>query len=212
MTEYMTEEEQIALLKKWIKEYSTVILVGLTLSAVTITGWRWWNARQQRILSEASSAYDEMLAARAQDDKTTTSVKAEKLFSDYDNTVYAQMAAMMMARDAVEDANYVEAEKKLQWIIDHSKFASFRQIARIRMARVLLNEDKAQESLNLLSTVDDKTFSGVIDEVKGDAYVALKNNPEARKAYAAAISETPDADISRPVLRMKYDNLATFSA
>lgn len=189
-----------------------VILIGLTVSAITITGWRWWHARQQRILSHASSVYDEMLAARAQDDKTTTAVQSEKLFSHYDSTVYAQMAAFMLARDAVEEANYAEAEKNLQWVLDNSDIKSFKQIARIRLARVMLNEDKAQETLDLLKTVDDKTFSGVIDEVKGDAFVALKKKADARKAYASALKEVPNADVNRPVLRMKYDNLATFSA
>jgi predicted negative regulator of RcsB-dependent stress response len=212
LSDYLTEEEQIALLKSWIKQYSMVILIGLTLSAVTITGWRWWQNRQRRILSHASAVYDEMLAARAQDKEIETAVQSEKLFSHYNHTVYATMAAFMAARDAVENADYKEAEKQLRWVMDNSKVAAFRQIARIRLARILANDERASESLTILNKVEDKSFAGLIDEVEGDALVALKKDKEAREKYKLALSEIPNAEITRPLLKMKYDNLATFNS
>lgn len=211
MTEYMTEEEQLALLKQWIKEYSKVIITGLLLSAVAVFGWRWWHARQQRIMSEASTLYDEMLAARTQDNTTIADVNSEKLVSQYSNTAYAQIAALMQARNAVKNADYDSAEKQLRWVLNNSKSASFRQIARLRLARILINQDKAKESLALLDKVEDKTFSGMIDEIKGDAWLALNDKEQAREAYQQALVDLPNAETTRPVLQMKLDNLATLA-
>lgn len=212
MTEYLTEQEQIELLKQWIKQYSLVILTGLLISLVTITGWRYWQARQLRIMHHASSAYDEMLTARAQNDSAALQVQSEKLFDHYSGTTYAQMAAFMLARDAVNQKKYNEAEKHLKWVIDHSSVASFRQIARTRLARIFINENRADDALAILDKVDDKSFNGLTDEIRGDAWLAKNDPAKARAAYKLALDELPNAEIIRPLLQMKFDNLAPGAA
>lgn len=212
MTEYLTEQEQIELLKQWIKQYGLVILAGLVISLITITGWRYWQSRQIRILHHASAVYDEMLTARAQSDAQATHTQADKLFTHYTSTTYAQMAALMLARDAVYQKNYKEAEKQLQWVIDHSKYTSFRQIARIRLARIYINDERAQMGYDLLETVDDTSFNGLTNEVRGDALLAMKQPNKAREAYAKALEDLPNAEVIRPLLQMKYDNLAPSAA
>lgn len=212
MTEYLTEQEQIELLKQWIKQYSLVILAGLLISLAGITGWRAWQARQQSIMNHASSVYDEMLTARAQNNTSTTQIQSQKLFSHYTSTVYAQMAALMLARDAVNLKNYTEAEKQLNWVLDHAGTASFKQIARIRLARIYINENKAQEGINILNKVDDTSFNGLTDEVRGDGWLAMKDPVKAREAYKHALEELPNAEVIRPLLQMKFDNLAPSAA
>ena len=212
MTEYLTEQEQIELLKQWIKQYSLVILAGLAISLIAITGWRYWQARQERILYHASSVYDEMLTARVQSDAEAVKVQSSKLFSHYTGTAYAQMAAFMLARDAINQKNYTVAEKQLNWVIKNSKTSPLRQVARIRLARVYINEKKADESLAVLKTVDDKSFIGLIDEIRGDAELAKNNNTKAREAYQLALNEIPNAEVTRPILQMKFDNLAPSAA
>jgi predicted negative regulator of RcsB-dependent stress response len=73
----------------------------------------------------------------------------------------------------------------------------------------LIAENKANDSLTLLTQVDDKSFSGLIDEVRGDAYLATNDKTKARAAYQLALSELPNAEVVRPLLQMKYDNLTT---
>lgn len=209
MTEYLTEQEQVELLKNWIKQYSLVILAGVLLAIAAITGWRFWQERTAKEYAHASAIYDEMLTTRSQNDKDATQVQATKLFSHYQNTTYSQMAALMLARSATLQNNNQEAQKQLQWVIDHSDINSIRQIARLRLARLLIATSQADEALSVLGTVEDKTFSGLIEEVKGDAYLAKKDKPKAREAYKLALEQLPNADVIRPLLRMKFDNLAT---
>lgn len=209
MTEYITEQEQIEILKNWIKQYSLVILAGVLIATAAISGWRYWQQRQYKILSHASAVYDEMLTMRAQNDSSATLVQAKKLFEHYPQTTYGQMAAFMLARTAVINKDYPEAEKQLNWVIDHSNIHSMRQIARIRLARIMIAQQKPQDALNELKRVEDKNFAGLIDEVKGDAYLAMKDTNNARLSYQQALDELPNAEVIRPVLRMKYDNLTT---
>lgn len=210
MTEYLTEQEQIEIIKNWVKQYSLVILTGIIVAFVVISGWRYWQQRQANILSHASSVYDEMLTMRAQNDAGATLAQAQKLFSHYPQTTYGQMAALMLARAAVNNKDYSQAEKNLRWVLENSHIAPLRQIARIRLARMMIAEQKPEQSIKLLDEkIDDKNFNGLTDEVKGDAYLAMKNIPMARQSYQQALTELPNAEVVRPILQMKYDNLAT---
>ena len=209
MTDYLTEQEQIELLKNWIKQYSLVILAGVTIAVIAITGWRYWEQRQQKILSHASNVYDELLINRAQNNTAATAKQAEKILTHYPQTAYGQMAALALAREAVLKKDYSAAEQQLTWVIEHSKIPSMQQIARIRLARIKLVQHKAADALSLLGTVDDKSFAGLIDEVKGDAYALQNKLVAARDAYSQALAEIPNAEVVRPLLQMKYDNLAT---
>lgn len=208
MTEYLTEQEQVELLKNWIKQYSLVIIAGVLLAVAVISGWRYWQQRQQNILSHASTIYDEMLSVRAQNDTTATKVQADKIVEHYPNTTYGQMADLMMARTAVIKQDFPEAEKQLHSVMDHSKVHSIRQIARIRLARIQIAAGKPETALDTLKKMEDKSFAGLIDEVRGDAFLALNDPKNARQAYQQALDELPNAEVIRPVLRMKYDNLA----
>ncbi len=208
-TEYMTEQEQIELLKSWVKQYSIVILAGVLAAAIAIFGWRTWQDRQYRILSHASAIYDEMLTARAQNNAEATVVQSQKLFDHYPKTTYAQLAALMLARDAAYKKDYAKAITEVNWVIQHSDISSMRQIARLRLARIQLAQQQPAESIKTLDTVEDKSFNGLINEERGDAYYALKENKKAREAYQQALNDLPNADVIRPLLQMKFDNLAT---
>lgn len=208
MTEYLTEQEQIQQLKNWIKQYGLTVLGGILLAVVLSSGWRYWQNYRNKILSEASMVYDQMLALRAQNSSDNASTEAEKLLTQYPKTPYAQMAALLLAREAILKKNYVEASAKLNWVINHSKDPSLREIARIRLARMLIGEKKPADALDILKKMDDKNFIALVNEIRGDAYIAQNDANAARDAYHLALSEIPNAETARPLLQMKYNNLA----
>lgn len=209
MTEYLTEQEQIQQLKTWLKQYGPTIVLGIVLALIMTTSWRYWQNYQNKVLMHASSIYDEMLSSRAQNNEDGAIVQAKKLLAHYRRTPYADMASLLLARNAVLKNDYPEAIKQLDWVIDHSKNSSMREIARIRIARILLTEQKADEALELLKKISDKNYIGLVDEVRGDAYLIKQDPNVARKAYQLALQELPNAEVTRPILEMKYANLTT---
>lgn len=208
LTEYLTEQEQIQQLKNWIKQYGFTILAGIVIALLITSGWRYWQSYRDRILTHASIVYDEMLALRSQNNTDGASVQAKKLLTHYAKTPYAQMAAFMLVRDAIFKKNNDEAMNQLNWVLTHSKDYSIREIARIRLARVEIAQKKPEAALKTLKKMDDKNFIGLVDEIRGDAYVMQNNISAAREAYQLALSEIPNAEINRPILEMKYNNLA----
>lgn len=211
MTDYLTEQEQVELLKNWIRQYSLVILAGVFIAFLAIFGWRTWQQRQIRIYSHASSVYDDMLTTRAQNDPAGTLVQAQKLFEHYSGTTYGPLAAFMLARDAAIKGNYPESEKQLNWALKKSNTPALRQIARIRLARVLIAQKKYEDAIHTLEKIEDKSFNGLTNEVKGDALLFKGDKAKAREAYKQALNELPNAEVIRPLLQMKYDNLATIN-
>lgn len=205
----MTEQEQIQQLKTWLKQYGLTILLGIIIAFLITMGWRYWQNYRTKILLHASAVYDEMLTLRAQNNENGAIVQAKKLLSHYPKTPYAHMAAMMVARDEALNKNYAEAINQLKWVIDHSKSPSIKGIAYIRIARILITENEPDVALATLKKLKDKNFIGLADETRGDAYLAQNNLSAAREAYQLALNEIPNAEVTRPLLQMKYDNLAS---
>ncbi len=208
LTEYMTEQEQVQQIKNWLKQYGLTIIAGIAIALIITSGWRYWQNYRNKILTHASGVYDEMLAARAQGNSIGAIVQAKKLLKNYSNTPYSQMAAFMLARDAVLKKDYPEALNQLNWVIAHSKDKSMREIARLRIARILIADNKPQDSIDSLKKIDDQNFIGLILEIKGDAYLALNDKTAARTSYEQALKELPNGEVTRPILQMKLDNLA----
>ena len=208
MTEYLTEQEQIQQLKNWVKQYGLTILLGILIALILSSGWRFWQHRHDKMLRHASAVYDEMIAMRAQNNTKGTVIQAQKLLTHYPKTPYAEMAALLLARNDAINSKYDEAITQFNWVINHSKNSALREIARIRIARILITQKKPDDALEVLKKVTNKSFFGLADEVRGDAYLARHDIASARKAYQLALEELPNAETSRPILEMKYDNLA----
>jgi predicted negative regulator of RcsB-dependent stress response len=209
LTDYLTEQEQIQQLKTWIKQYGPTILASILIAVAVTSGWHYWQNYRNKILTHASAVYNEMLALRAQNNINGATIQAKKLISHYPKTPYAHMAALLIAREAVINKNYPEAITQLTWVINHSKDPSLREISRTRLSRIFIEENKPDEAIQLLTKLDDKNFIGLVDEIRGDAYLAKKDSASARKYYRSALDELPNAEEIRPILQMKYDNLAT---
>lgn len=212
LSEYLTEQEQVELLKQWIKQYAPAILAGFVIALTAAFGWQLWQRHENKLLSHASANFDEMIAMRSQNNLTAESAQSDKLLTHYKRTVYGKMASLMDARSDVQTGKLEEATKNLTAIIDHPPSKAIQQIARIRLARVLLSLNKPKESLSTLEKIDDPTFSGLTNEVRGDAYLALNETAKAKDAYANALRSLPNAQTLRPLLQMKYDQLTTKTA
>jgi predicted negative regulator of RcsB-dependent stress response len=210
--EYMTEQEQIEQLKKWLKEYGSTVILGIVISVAGLLGWHYWEGYHTKTLFHASNVYDELIASRAQNQVSETTVQANKLWTHYPKTPYAKMAAFILARDAIASKNYPEAIKQLNWVLDHAKTPGIREIARIRIARILITQKKANDALDILKNVESDSFVGLVDEIRGDAYSMLNDKTKAKQAYQLALQELPKEEVSQtPLLQIKLDNLITAS-
>jgi predicted negative regulator of RcsB-dependent stress response len=99
----------------------------------------------------------------------------------------------------------------LRSVADETKHEELAWVARMRSARVLIQQGKHDDALQLLDVEKAGAFAAQIREIRGDAQVAKGNPTAARAEYAAALAENIDgaADrmIDRNVLEMKLQDV-----
>ena len=189
----LEEQEQLDELKTWWKMYGnlvTGILVAVALAVVAWQGWNWWQ-RQQSV--QASALFSGLQTAVAQKDAKRARELAGELIDKYSATAYAGMGALLAARAQVDAGDAKNARVQLAWAAENAKDAGLRELARLRLAAVLLDEKAYDEALKQLAAEPAAAFAPRFAELRGDILAGQGKTAEARTAYDAALAklETP---------------------
>lgn len=204
----LAELEQAERIKGWCREYGLGIMLGIIFAIVASIGWHYWQQARENNAINAAMEYESLLAVAMQKNNLATVESiAEGLFQHYPKTPYASLAALQLAKQAVNQNNLSEAENKLTWVIQHGKSESLRAVARTRLARVLLAENQAERALKVLDENDNAAYQPLILEEKGDIFWRLGNLSGALQNYLAAEKLFSESAIDQPLLSMKISNL-----
>jgi predicted negative regulator of RcsB-dependent stress response len=203
MSEYLSDKEQIEAFKNWWKEYGQTIAIAVVIGLGVGFGWRYWSQWQMQKEATASAMYQGALMADEKADATQAATNADELAKKFPSSPYSALASFLVAKDAVAHNNLDLAVEKFKWVIAHARDHRFQQIARIRAARIMLEQKQYPQALSVLSTVNDKTFLPMIQQVRGDIYAAQGRQAEAQKEYDAAKKALQSAGVQDPLLQMK---------
>ena len=207
MADYETEEQQVEALKEWWKQNGTAVIAGVVLGIAALGGWRGWDWYQEKLAVEASDIFIKVQAAVVQNDADSLQVHADTLRSKYKSTPYAGLAALHEAKSQSEKGELVSAADSLRWVIDNSSQAAVQDIARIRLARVLVADSKLDEAAAMINRNLPEAYSSIVNEIRGDIFFAKGETEQAKQAYDQAL-ESADAS-SVEYLRMKRDDLGS---
>lgn len=196
------EEEQIQQLKKWWRQYGKAIIVAIVLGLLVGYGWRYWQNHKMKVADQASVSYQQLLQA-VKTDPSNVPVLANKLIHHASGTSYASFAELLLAKYDVDQNNLPAAAKQLKSVIAQSSDSGLVQIAKIRLARILLAEQQPKKALSVLSGIDGHDFSPLVDSVKGDIYLALAKPKMAKKYYKNASVGLAKANINNPFISLK---------
>jgi predicted negative regulator of RcsB-dependent stress response len=194
---YISDKEQIQLIKDWWKKNGGTIIIAIVLVLGINFGWRYWQSYKNNKAEQASILYEQMLSASLAKKPDDFKLFAQHLIKDYASTPYSSLASLFLAKENVEQNNFTAAEQNLDWVMRYGKNKSFKQIARIRAARLLINENKLRQALQLLQHINDKAFMPAILEVRGNVFAAQGNKARAIAAYKAALHVTPKDSLIR---------------
>lgn len=82
-----------------------------------------------------------------------------------------------------------------------------KDIARLRLAGLLLDEKKHDEALKLLESKHSEFFDSLYGDLKGDVYADKGTISEARAAYKMAMSKIDKKETRYKIIQMKLDAL-----
>ncbi len=207
MDVYATEEQQVEAIKKWFNQYGGMISWAIIIVTFVISGFYYWKHHQEVVREQASENYMSLLEGLEKKDKETIKSRAEVLINQYANSPYASLAGFVLAQEAVQEKELNNAEQHLQWIIKNSKQENFQAIAKIRLMRLLIAENKLDEALK---QYDEKIANGYLTlmaELKGDILLKQKDIEAAKAAYQLAYTSAPEEGMHGPLLKMKMQEL-----
>ncbi len=106
-----------------------------------------------------------------------------------------------------------KAAEYLQQVVSTGVSPEFRNIARLRLARVLTFQEKYDEALKALTDPGSRAFAPAFHDVRGDVYYAMGKSAEARSEYEQALNGDASATvIDRAYVQAKLDDLGGASA
>jgi predicted negative regulator of RcsB-dependent stress response len=213
--ELRTEEEQVEAIKSWWKENGKSLIITIV---VVLTGYLGWNGYQdnQRTQGEAAASIYQQLMSKAtkplseqtEADKTELETVAAQLKADYPNSLYAQFASLYLAKFAIEANNFDAASSELAALVESNEAGPVTYLAKVRLARVWVQQNKLDDALALVATTPEESFTVQYEETKGDILFAKGELAAARTAYQAARTAAMALGINTQVLQRKIDDLA----
>lgn len=213
-----TEEEQAEIIREWWEKHGFTTILAIVAAIALILGWRQWQGQQEATAAEASALYQNMISAaqvldQGQPGAAPEQVQgpAEQLLEDFPRSAYADYASLMLARLAVEDGELETAAEHLQRVVDSPASANLEYTARIRLARLYLEMDQVERSLEQLAGGFSPAWEGQAREVRGDALRRKGDLEDARRAYEAALDIMEGEPRERDRVRMKLDDLKSAS-
>ena len=205
----LEEQEQIAGLRAFWDQYGNFILSGVVVVLLAVAGWRGWGWYQDSQAAQASAVYERLQAAAEAKDMDRVKEAAGTLFEKFGGTAYGPMGAVVAARAWTDAGDLKAARAPLQWLVDKGGDDEFVQLARVRLAGILLDEKQYDEGLKVLAsgTVSAR-YAGVNADRRGDLLLAQGKKAEARKAWEECLSKLEDTSPLRRLVRLKLDSLA----
>ena len=206
MLDYHSDDELVEEIKQWWKTNGIAIIAGITIGLGAIFGWRYWNAYQGAQAEEASFHYNALIQALEKNDAAEIQKQGEILVTDFPKSLNTVLAALNRAKSVIAADDLAEAAEHLEWAVANGDLPALKDIARLRLARVLLAQDRLPEAESQLEQVGNLNFYVQREELKGDLYVARGEPAQARVAYEAALQADKTGG-QNSLLRMKLDNL-----
>jgi predicted negative regulator of RcsB-dependent stress response len=184
--EYLSDKEQWERVKAWLRDNGLWIIAGVAVGAAVLGGWRWYQDHVDQVGSQASTKYAQAVEAFGRGDRTQAFVLLGELERDYSSSPYVDQGRLMAARVYVDSGDLDKAATELKAVIDHSKDADLALIARLRLARVEISQNKADAALAVLNGLQAGAFESRYHEIMGDAYFAKGDKATALKEYLKA--------------------------
>jgi predicted negative regulator of RcsB-dependent stress response len=210
--EYLTDDEQLEAVKHLIVEYAPWLIGGVLVGAAVFFGFRYFQDYSNERAYKAAGEFSTLTVALQANDRARSRQVADGLIKDYANSPYADQARLTLARLDVDDGQLDKAIAPLTQVMNDSKDTELRQIARLRLARVLTDQGKADAAIKTLAEPMPAAFSARYHEVRGDAYFAKKDIPDAVTEYQAALGAAYATGINTALLELKIQDLGAARA
>jgi len=203
----LQEQEQVDALKAWWKDNGKWLLLTLALALGGFATIQGWQAHKSNQAIEASTLFAELLKQVDSKDPKRINDAAAAVIDNYGSSAYAPRASLVAAQANIQAKDAARAKTQLQWVIKHADEDGLKNVARLNLASMLLDEKSYDEALALLDTTHPESFDGLYAELKGDVLSAQGKAEGARAAYQQALGKAGAQSAYHNLVQMKLDTL-----
>lgn len=190
----LEEQEQLAALKAWWKEYGNLVLLAISIALLLLAAWNGWNWYRGSRAAEAAALYETLQSAARANDLKAARDASGTILEKYSGTTYGPLAALVSARMHFQAGDLKTARAQLQWVTENSSNDELKSVARLRLANVLLDDSAPDEALKALAAKPATGFEALFESMRGDILLVQKKNGEARDAYRSALDKAGKSD------------------
>jgi predicted negative regulator of RcsB-dependent stress response len=149
--------------------------------------------------------YEKLTQSLAANDPKGAREAGAMLIDQYKSTAYAPRAALLLAKLNVEGKDLKSAQTQLEWAVANSKEPAVKDLARLRLAGVQLDQQQYDAALKTLASSHSDAFAFRFHDLKGDVLLAQGKQADARAAYQAAFSDMQEDNPYRTLVELKLD-------
>ncbi|HEY9103006.1 YfgM family protein [Chitinimonas sp.] len=206
----LQEQEQIAELKAWWALWGKLViaaLVAVLLGYFGSMGWRAWQKSQGEAAADAFTAVEQAYATK---DVVKTRAAADAMSKSQAGHALTARAMLLAAKVAFDAGKLDEAKSALQWVESNAKEDAVVDIARLRLAAVLMDQKQYDEALKTVAAPKVEGYASNFADLRGDALALKGDAAGARKAYQEALQKLEQADA--PARNLLETKLAALGA
>ncbi len=183
----LEEQEQLEQLKAFWAQYGNPITWLLTLVLLAYAGWNAYQYWQRQQATQASALYDEVERQAQTGDVAKTLRAFEEMKNRFPASLYAQQAALLVARTAVQAKAPQDATGALEWLGANGKDSAYASVARLRRAALAMEQKQYDAALEALAAAPaDAEFGPLFAQRRGDVLLAKGDKEQAGQAYLQA--------------------------
>lgn len=188
----LEEQEQLAEIKAWWKMYGNLVVNVLLGVLIAVAAWMGWTRYQGSQSSQASLVYSVLQNATQAKDSARIKAANGELVEKFGGTRYASLGALMTAKAMLDAGDAKTAKLQLAWVAEQGK-DELRDVARLRLAAVLIDEKAYDEALKQLEGTVNAAFVARFADTRGDVLLAQGKKTEAQNAYREALTKLDEA-------------------
>ena len=203
----LEEQEQVAELKHFWKQYGNLITWVLMAVFGTVAAWngyQYWHSRQS---SQASVMYDEVDRAVLSGDTARIERSLADMKDKFGGTVYAEQAGLLAAKAYYEMGNVDASKAALTWVGDKASDEGYKSIAKLRLAGILFETKAYDDALKVLSGAFPKDFASLASDRRGDILLLQGKKSEAKAQYEKAYKDLDERAQYRRLVEVKLNAL-----
>ena len=207
MNDNLTDQQQAEIVKKWLKDNGLFIIASFGIAISGVFGLQYYQEGNLKQAENASRLYGEMEFAVRQQRLSQAQPILQQMDNDFSGSAYQIQSHLSMAKLYMDDLDYDNAIIQLEFVLEQSDDENFSMVARQRIARIYIEKGEFQAALDMLGEEVPEAFRAQFEIIKGDAYIGIGDQANAKIAYEIALETLTPGSFAYDFTKMKSEQI-----